>query len=279
VPLDVRCSIQQSSQYGAGIFLNTVGTDDTIRINNEEYLDNVWHRFGLITHVGLLNGKACARTCKDFSPGRPVTDKFLSGAHCLSCSSCGTLKRHNAIGNGPLSEHFKTLGLHYDLKHTVLGNFGKHAVDGVLHSPYTSAKKTVLDITVGCPTCPSYVKTGAAASNEYCTKILETDKHTEYDALAHSLDLDFCAAAFTTYGGWGAEFRNRYVEPHFKSALKLAKANGGNGWDVISKKQRLMRHLAAVICRENSRMLRSATRSRPAGSRPAAVPGCSLSPE
>jgi hypothetical protein len=94
-----------------------------------------------------------------------------------------------------------------------------------------------------------------------------------------NLNLDFCAAAFTTYGGWGAEFRNRYVEPHFKSALKLAKANGGNGWAVISKKQRLMRHLAAVIRRENSRMLRSATRSRPAGSRPAAVPGCSLSPE
>jgi hypothetical protein len=55
------------------------------------------------------------------------------------------------------------------------------------------------------------------------------------------------------------KYKNRYVKPHFRSALKLAKANGDNGWDVVAEKQRLLCYLAAVLCRENSRMLRVTT--------------------
>jgi hypothetical protein len=74
------------------------------------------------------------------------------------------------------------------------------------------------------------------------------------------------------------QFRYRYVEPHFRSALKLAKANGGSGWDVVAEQQRLLRYLAAVLCRGTSRMLRGATRSRPAGSRSCRCAwGCSSS--
>jgi hypothetical protein len=47
--------MQQSSQYGAGVFLNTIGSYKVVRLTNQEYLDNVWHRFGLIAHLGLLD--------------------------------------------------------------------------------------------------------------------------------------------------------------------------------------------------------------------------------
>jgi hypothetical protein len=63
---------------------------------------------------------------------------------------------------------------------------------------------------------------GAATTNlasQESTKKLETAKHANDDGQAESLGINFCAAAFTTYGGWGAEFRYRYVEPHFRSAL------------------------------------------------------------
>jgi hypothetical protein len=77
----------------------------------------------------------------------------------------------------------------------------------------------------------------------------------------------FSVAAFTTYGGWGSEFRNKFVEPFYKSELKEAKSKGGDGWEVLNRKSRFVRHVAAIICRENSRVLSNAARMRPAGSR------------
>jgi hypothetical protein len=77
----------------------------------------------------------------------------------------------------------------------------------------------------------------------------------------------FSVSAFTTYGGWGSEFRNKYVEPFYMSELKDAEAKGGGGWEVLNRKNRFVRHVAGVICRENSRMLSNAARMRSAGSR------------
>jgi hypothetical protein len=135
LPLDVECSIVQASQYGAGVFLNTVGSSDAVRLTNREYLDNVWHRFGFFAPLGILADASCARTCPSFSPGRPTTAAFHSAAYSLSCSSCGTLKRHNAIAYGPLADHFKTQGFDFLKEHTVLESFGKKAVDGLLGNP------------------------------------------------------------------------------------------------------------------------------------------------
>jgi hypothetical protein len=63
---DAALSKVQGSQYGAGVFLNTVGSYDVVRITNKEYLDNVWHRFGFFAPLGILADDAscaCARTC------------------------------------------------------------------------------------------------------------------------------------------------------------------------------------------------------------------------
>jgi hypothetical protein len=53
-----------------------------------------------------------------------------------------------------------------------------------------------------------------------------------------------------------------------KSELKEAKSQGWRRfWGVLNRKSHFVRHVAAVICRENSRMLSNAARMRPAGSR------------
>ena len=66
--------------------------------------------------------------------------------------------------------------------------------------------KTILDVTISCPTCPTYVCNAAAAPNDHCTKLAEKNKHTKYDDLASKLECRVVAAAFTTYGGWGDNF-------------------------------------------------------------------------
>eukprot|EP00962_Isochrysis_galbana_P056746 scaffold28837_cov116-Isochrysis_galbana.AAC.3 len=133
---------------GAGVFL---GTYDAVRITNKEYLDNVWHRFGFFAPLNILADASCARTCPTFSPGRPTNAAFLSAAHSpscspVSCSSCGSLKRHNAVAYGPLADYFKSQDIDFIKEHTVLESFGKKAVDGLLRNPYLSSAQTALDV-------------------------------------------------------------------------------------------------------------------------------------
>jgi len=73
---------------------------------------------------------------------------------------------------------------------------------------------TILDVTISCPTCPSYICNAAAATNDHCTKLAENNKHTKYDDLASKLDCRVVAAAFTTYGGWGEDFKTTLVDPY-----------------------------------------------------------------
>jgi len=81
------------------------------------------------------------------------------------------------------------------------------------------------------------------------------DKHTKYDDLASKLECRVVAAAFTTYGGWGDDFKKTLVDPYYKKEFKAARKNGESGWAVINDRLRYERHVSAVICRENSRML------------------------
>ena len=76
---------------------------------------------------------------------------------------------------------------------------GKKAGDAYVSNPYVDEPKTILDVTISCPTCPTYICDAAATSNDHCTKLAEKNKHTKYDDLAASkLDCRVVAAAFTT---------------------------------------------------------------------------------
>ena len=131
----------------------------------------------------------------------------------------------------------------------------KKAGDAYVSNPYVDEPKIILDVTISCPTYPTYICNAAAASNDHCTKLAEKNKHTKYDDLASKLDCRVVAAAFTTYGGWGDDFKKTLVDPYYKKEFKAARKNGESGWAVISDRLRYERHVSAVICRENSRML------------------------
>jgi hypothetical protein len=264
LPLDVKCSISQSSQHGAGLFLSSVPATPDLRLTDKEFLVNYWHRFGLIGELGVLVGKTCTATCRLFPPGRArdITGAFLSGAHSLSCSCCGTLQRHNAILKGPIAANLNKQGYNVVTKHLVLDSFGKKAVDAYVSNPYADEPKTVLDLTISCPACPSYIKNAAATNNDYCTKSAECAKHSKYDDLAKKVNCRFLPAAFTTYGGWGAEFKEAFVDPYYKKEFKAARKNGESGWAIINDRLRYERLVAAALCRENARMLASTLDAR-----------------
>jgi hypothetical protein len=61
------------------------------------------------------------------------------------------------------------------------------------------------------PACHTYVTPAAAAYNTRCTDEAETARHSKYDKLAADTGVLFSVAAFTSYGGWGSEFRNKFA--------------------------------------------------------------------
>jgi len=89
-------------------------------------------------------------------------------------------------------------------------------------------------------------------------------KLKKHDDLASKLDCRVVAAAFTTYGGWGDDFKKTLVDPYYKKEFKAACKNGESGWAVINDRLRYERHVhvSAVICREDSRMLGSTLDAR-----------------
>ena len=117
-------------------------------------------------------------------------------------SSCGTLKRHNAVLKGSIAANLNKQGYNFNIEHTILDEDGKKAGDAYVTNPYVDEPKTILDVTISCrPTCPTYICNAPAASNDHCTKLAEKNKHkhTKYDDLASKLDCRVVAAAFTTY--------------------------------------------------------------------------------
>ena len=191
-----------------------------------------------------------------------ITDTFLSGTHAPQCSSCGTLKRHNSVLKGPIAANLTKQGHNFNTEHTIFDDDGKKAGDAYVSNPYVDEPKTILDVTISCPTCPTYICNAAAVSSDHCTKLAEKNKHTKYDDLASKLDCRVVAAAFTTYGGWGDDFKKTLVDPYSKKEFKAARKNGESGWAVMNDRLRYERHISAVICRENSRMLGSTLDAR-----------------
>ena len=106
-------------------------------------------------------------------------------------------------------------GYNFNTEHTILDDDGKKAGDAYVSNPYVDEPKTILDVTISCPTCPTYICNAAAASNDHCTKLAEKNKHTKYDDLASKLDCRVVAAAFTTYRGWGDDFKKTLVDPYY----------------------------------------------------------------
>jgi len=158
-----------------GLFLSIVPSTADLRLTDQEFLQNYWHRFGLLGALQVLADRSCASTCREFPPRRlnEITDTFRSGAHALQCFSCGTLKRHNAVLKGPIAANLNKQGYTFNIEHIILDDDGKKAGDAYVTNPYVDEPKTIIDVTISCPTCPTYICNAAAATNDHCTKLAE----------------------------------------------------------------------------------------------------------
>ena len=117
--------------------LHPVPSTADLRLTDQEFLHNFLHRFGLLGELQVLAGRSCASTCCEFPPKRlnEITVTFRSGAHALQCSSCGTLKRHNAVLKGPIAANLNKQGYNFDIEHTILDDASKKAGDAYVTNP------------------------------------------------------------------------------------------------------------------------------------------------
>ena len=69
----------------------------------------------------------------------------------------------------------------------------------------------------------------------------------------------YCTAAWTSFGGWGADFRKRFVRPYFRRKRAEEVQGGGSGFEAIAEKRLLFDKASIVMARANAAMIHTAT--------------------
>lgn len=93
----------------------------------------IWHRYGLQQREISTRGSHCAATCKSHGPKTHVDPtEFATGAHVLSCQSCGRLHRHNLLLAEISTWFLETYGVALDRDTVQLHLNDGSRVDGVL---------------------------------------------------------------------------------------------------------------------------------------------------
>jgi hypothetical protein len=94
-----------------------------------------------------------------------------------------------------------------------------------------------------------------AASNEYCTKKLETAKHAKYDGQAGpSASTSAPPPSPPTVAGApisATATSNPILGLRSNASNSPKPMMAMAGWDVVAEKQRFLRYLAAVLCRDS----------------------------
>ena len=88
---------------------------------------------------------------------------------------------------------------------------------------------------------------------------IERAKHNKHAAAATANGMQLVVWAGTTYGGWGAEWRKRHLDPEFARRMREEKKEGGSGWETIKWRQRLYEDMCIEVARANYAMLRERT--------------------
>ena len=200
-------------------------------------------------------------TCKTHGPGTAIDEnEWLTGAHMLSCgcSPC-RLRRHNQPMRRVLKPIYKGLGYDFDERdvHCHLSTLKR--VDARCRNSAVSHNDEALDFTVGCPRCDSYITPRAAEDRNHVTGSLERAKHSKHAAAAAANGMRLVVWAGTTYGGWGAEWRRKHLDPEFARRMREEKKEGGSGWETIKWRQRLYEDMCIEVARANYAMLKERT--------------------
>ena len=257
VPLATRCRIRQCSQVGALKFQHAVPTTPERTLGNAAYLANWRHCYGL-DQPELFAGTRCHSRCPTHGPDRAIDqDDFATGAHCLSCrTSCHRLRRHNNYGRNVLKPFYVDMGYEYDDSDIYCHLDSGKRIDATCRDFSRTARPVGIDITVGCPACPSYVCDSAARSATHVTDALERGKRAKHGDACARANLDLLPAALTSYGGWGSAII-AVVHREYAARAKAEKASGGSGWESQRWYQDLLERASVSIARSNYEMLRN----------------------
>jgi len=228
-----------------------------------------WHRFGLLGALQVLADRSCASTCREFPPRRlnEITDTFRSGAHALQCSSCGTLKRHNAVlEQGPIAANLNKQGYNFNTEHTILDP-RRRRQKGRRRLRHQPVRRRAQDHSRRHHLLPHLPHLHLQRRCRHQRPLHQARREEQ----AHQVRRPRLQARLPRrrrclhhlrYGGWGDDFKKTFVDPYYKKEFQAARKNGESGWAVINDRLRYERHIAAIICRENSRMLSSTLDAR-----------------
>jgi hypothetical protein len=112
-----------------------------------------------------------------------------------------------------------------------------------------------MDVTVVCPTAPSYNEPGAALDANYATAHAERAKRAKHGAACAAIGYTFTPIAFTTFGGVGQAWLQARIFSYFKAARTLARAGGGDGAEATVAERRFLARISLPIARTAATML------------------------
>ena len=140
-------------------------------------------------------------------------------------------------------------------------------VDTMIDNPYGAAKRAGVDVTCVNTLSPSYITPAAAADERQSVAAAIAEKERRHRRQCQLAGHNYYTAGWTLMGGVFGDFYSRLVRPHFKHAMKLAKAQGDDVWAVQARKDRLLesrpleRHRCTLqrerlaVCRDAERCL------------------------
>ena len=174
------------------------------------------------------------------------------GTHLLACNKgYGSNERHKQLQHD-IWCLAKSAG--YSAEKESKNLFNIYADDGcrgdilIKGTDGSGIKKDLLvDITVGVPTCPSYVRK-SSQERDYTINKLNTIKNDKYLEKCNQINIDFMPMAFETFGAWSKEFKNIF-NILVKNASELNQSNYANLHFYWSKR------ISCTLMRYNSKCI------------------------
>ena len=171
-------------------------------------------------HPFITSQPGCHPRCPKKTPSDAANPLSAAnhrlGYHHITCPAGGLLKaRHDDLACAVAAILTAEGGYLCELK-AGLGSSttGGEEVDIIAYAWFRSANPTAIDVTVSNPMLPSYI--AAAVKDAFAIfRTREKEKNTKHGPGSESMDRDFAALVFSTFGGMrgGAFMRSSSTEP------------------------------------------------------------------
>ena len=234
------------------------------RITEQNDLTDLQATFHFCNHLGLhhpfiTTAPGCHPNCPRVTPEE--ADNPLSARnhrlayHHIACAAGGYLiGRHNDLAATIAAILTVEGGFICDLRRGLGSSLtGGEEVDIVASAWFRSAKPFAIDVTVSNPMLPTYI---AAAMTDALAIFArrEKEKVAKHGPGCKSMDREFAAAVFSTFGGLrGKDFLNLFAGI-FAASIAADRRAGGSGWAAAQRKVQAREYIAATLARGSARM-------------------------